>query len=101
MRDPRHISLVAILLISAAILSFILGACQGVPSSALSSSSALQLRILAVETFLADIAQNVAGDRLKVESLLPLGADPHAFQPSPADAASWENYWRLPGTDLN
>ncbi|MCX5977253.1 MAG: metal ABC transporter substrate-binding protein, partial [Coprothermobacterota bacterium] len=31
--------------------------------------------------------QNVAGDRFEVESLLPLGADPHAFQPSPADIA--------------
>jgi len=29
----------------------------------------------------------VAGDRIKVESLLPLGVDPHAYQPRPADAA--------------
>ena len=45
------------------------------------------LRILAVETFLADIAQNVAGDRLKVEALMPLGADPHSFEPTPQDVA--------------
>ena len=45
------------------------------------------LSILAVETFLADIAQNVAGERLSVESLMPLGLDPHAFQPTPADVA--------------
>lgn len=45
------------------------------------------LRVLAVESFLADIAQNVAGDRLKVESLMPLGIDPHAFQPTPRDVA--------------
>lgn len=87
MRNHRRIPLGTLLLISAATLSFALGACQGVPSSAISSSSAPQLRVLAVETFLADIAQNVAGDRLRVESLLPLGADPHAFQPSPADVA--------------
>jgi len=42
-------------------------------------------RVLAVETFLADIAQNVAGARLKVSSLIPLGVDPHEFEPSPAD----------------
>jgi ABC-type Zn uptake system ZnuABC Zn-binding protein ZnuA len=42
-------------------------------------------RVLAVETFLADIAQNVAGDRLKIESLIPTGIDPHAFEPTPAD----------------
>lgn len=45
------------------------------------------LDVLAVETFLADIAQNVAGDRLKVTALLPIGADPHGFQPTPADVA--------------
>ncbi len=43
------------------------------------------LRVLASTSFLADIAQNVAGDRAKVESLLPLGADPHAYQAAPSD----------------
>jgi ABC-type Zn uptake system ZnuABC Zn-binding protein ZnuA len=43
--------------------------------------------VLAVESFLADITQNVAGDRLKVETLMPLGVDPHAFEPSPRDIA--------------
>jgi len=45
------------------------------------------LRIMAVETFLADIAQNVAGDQLKIEALMPLGADPHSFEPTPQDVA--------------
>ena len=44
-------------------------------------------RALAVESFLADIAQNVAGDRIKVDSLMPLELDPHAFEPAPADVA--------------
>jgi ABC-type Zn uptake system ZnuABC Zn-binding protein ZnuA len=43
------------------------------------------LKVLATESFLADIAQNVAGTRLKVETLIPLGVDPHAFEPTPAD----------------
>jgi ABC-type Zn uptake system ZnuABC Zn-binding protein ZnuA len=43
------------------------------------------IKVLAVETFLADIAQNVAGERLKVDALLPIGADPHSFEPTPAD----------------
>ena len=30
------------------------------------------LKVLAAETFLADIAQNVAGNRLPIEALLPL-----------------------------
>jgi ABC-type Zn uptake system ZnuABC Zn-binding protein ZnuA len=45
------------------------------------------LRVLTSTTFLADITQNIAGDRLKVESLLPVGADPHAYQAAPADVA--------------
>ena len=43
--------------------------------------------VLAVESFLADIARNVAGDRLTVETLMPLGLDPHAFEPTPRDVA--------------
>ena len=41
--------------------------------------------VLASATFLADIAQNVAGDRVVVESLLPVGSDPHSYQPTPQD----------------
>jgi len=43
------------------------------------------IKVIAVETFLADIAQNIAGNRIHISSLLPLGADPHTFQPTPAD----------------
>ena len=39
-----------------------------------------------MESFLADITRNVAGNRLSVESLIPLGVDPHAYQPTPQDA---------------
>jgi ABC-type Zn uptake system ZnuABC Zn-binding protein ZnuA len=44
-------------------------------------------RILAVESFLADIARNIAGDRLDVHSLIPQDADPHTYQLTPADVA--------------
>ncbi len=50
--------------------------------------------VIAVESFLADIAQNVAGDRLKVASLIPPGTDPHSFEPAPADIIS------VTGSDL-
>src|SRR5258706_15134243 len=45
-----------------------------------------QIKVLATETFLGDIAQNVAGERIKVETLLPATVDPHEFQPTPQDA---------------
>ncbi len=52
-----------------------------------STSSDGSLSALASTSFLADIAQNVAGDRLQVQSLLPIGSDPHAYQPAPSDVA--------------
>jgi ABC-type Zn uptake system ZnuABC Zn-binding protein ZnuA len=42
--------------------------------------------VLADTSFLADIAQNVAGTRLTVSSILPVDADPHSFEPTPQDA---------------
>ncbi|MCJ7434487.1 MAG: zinc ABC transporter substrate-binding protein [Anaerolineales bacterium] len=41
--------------------------------------------VLASTTLLADMARNVAGDRVQVDSLLPIGADPHGYQPTPSD----------------
>jgi len=62
------------------ILSLLLAACQ--PSAQPAASGPT---VLAVESFLAEMAQNVAGDRLKVESLIPLGMDPHTYEPTPQD----------------
>ena len=56
---------------------------RGVPPS----TQAAPLKVLATTTFLADIAQNVAGSRLKVDSLLPVGVEPHSFEPTPGDVA--------------
>lgn len=41
--------------------------------------------MIALDSLLQDIAQNVAGDRLNVETLIPIGLDPHSFEPVPAD----------------
>lgn len=46
------------------------------------------LRVVAVETFLADIAQQVAGDRLTITALMPIGVDPHSFEPAPGDMST-------------
>lgn len=58
------------------------------PSSGVPTAQATALRsVLAIETFLADVAQNVAGGRLTVAALLPIGVDPHSFEPTPGDVA--------------
>jgi len=79
-----------------ALASLTLAACQQqaaqpTPVATLMDHSSIPhesaLKILAVETFLAEIAQNIAGDRAKVEALIPVDTDPHAFQPTPQDVA--------------
>jgi zinc/manganese transport system substrate-binding protein len=62
-------------------LMLLLSAC-GVPTS---PSETAAPAVLASTNFLADIARNVAGDRVEVESLLPFGSDPHSYQAVPAD----------------
>lgn len=42
--------------------------------------------VLTTTTILADVTRNVVGDQLSVGSLLPVGSDPHAYQPVPQDA---------------
>ncbi|MGE5224572.1 MAG: metal ABC transporter substrate-binding protein, partial [Omnitrophica WOR_2 bacterium] len=62
---------------------FLLSACQ--PAGSKTGNPGDIPKVLAAETFLADIAQNVAGERLQVGSLIPPGVDPHTFEPAPAD----------------
>lgn len=74
------------------IFALTLGACAHQPATAPEDGSQAEaesasLRVLAANSFLADIAQNVAGDRAEVESLIPIGLDPHAFEPTPLDVA--------------
>ncbi len=43
-------------------------------------------KVVASASMIADMAQNIAGDRLKVELIVPIGGDPHLHQPTPRDA---------------
>ena len=42
-------------------------------------------KVLTTFTILADIAQNVAGDKLEVESITRIGAEIHGYEPTPSD----------------
>lgn len=65
-----------------ALASLFLTGCGSAPKS-----SDGRLKALTSTTFLADITRNIAGDRISVDSLLPVGADPHAYQAAPSDVA--------------
>lgn len=49
------------------------------------STNEARRTVVAVESFLADMTSQVAGQRLEVQPLVPLGVDPHGYQPTPAD----------------
>jgi ABC-type Zn uptake system ZnuABC Zn-binding protein ZnuA len=66
------------------LLALILTACQAQPPASQTDGG---LNVLATTGFLADLAQQVAGDRATVTSLIPAGSDPHAFEPAPRDVA--------------
>ena len=44
------------------------------------------LKVLATASIFADMADNIAGGELEVQSIVPVGGDPHIYEPSPSDA---------------
>lgn len=73
------------------LLSFWLTGCNQTPTSSTQSSSDPgantdeNKKVLTTFTVLADIAQNVAGDELIVESITKIGAEIHGYEPTPSD----------------
>lgn len=53
--------------------------------SAVSLSEGEKLRVIATTNIVADVVANVGGDRIELTGLLPAGADPHTYQPTPQD----------------
>jgi len=65
-----------------------LAACSSTPdASATVDPDDTRPVVLTTFTVLADIAQNVAGDHLRVESITKVGAEIHGYQPTPGDIA--------------
>lgn len=52
----------------------------------LSSWAADTLNIVVTTTIIADITKQIAGDKVKITSLVPIGGDPHLYEPIPQDA---------------
>ncbi len=51
------------------------------------ATSGPPVQVVTTTNFVADWARVVGGDRVEVFSLLPVGGDPHHFQPGPRDVA--------------
>lgn len=43
-------------------------------------------KVVATASIFADMAKNIAGDNVEIESIVPIGGDPHLHEPTPRDA---------------
>ncbi len=68
-----------------AVVIFALAACS--PTSQPDPGSADGLKVVATTTIVTDIVKNVGGQNINLTTLLPLGSDPHSFEPTPQDIA--------------
>ena len=67
-------------------LAVLLAACATVLEP--EQTSTTRLKIVATTTILGDVARNIVGADATVEVLIPVGADPHAFQASSQQVAA-------------
>lgn len=72
------------------ITAVILAGCAKAPLNAPQSADGV-LSVIATTTIVADVVRQVGGDFVQVETLLPIGADPHSFDPAPRDMAKITN----------
>jgi ABC-type Zn uptake system ZnuABC Zn-binding protein ZnuA len=43
-------------------------------------------KVVATASIFADMAENIAGGHVEVKTIVPIGGDPHTYEPTPADA---------------
>jgi ABC-type Zn uptake system ZnuABC Zn-binding protein ZnuA len=73
-----------------------LAACAGAPTPEGSAPSAAddappaseRLKVVATTTIVGDVVRQVGGDAIDLTVLLPVGADPHGFDPTPRDVST-------------
>ncbi len=98
---PRPVFWLLVFLTTLSLLSFTIIGCKPeatpeqerdrdvMPSlSAVALNQDARLRVVATTSSVADVVKNVGGDLIELGTLMPLGTDPHTFEPVPLDVAA-------------
>lgn len=65
-------------------LSLVLVACSAISPKKETADSG-KLKVVATNSILADMTKNIAGDLVDLHSIVPIGQDPHEYEPLAAD----------------
>lgn len=68
------------------LIVFVLAVLTGCDASSANKDG--RLPVVATTSIVADVVEQVGGDIVTVQTLLPLGSDPHSYQPAPRDMAA-------------
>ncbi|MFS1514070.1 metal ABC transporter substrate-binding protein [Chengkuizengella sp. SCS-71B] len=73
------------LLFSSLILIFLMGLVGCSTEESDNGTQGDELQVVATYSIIYDIVKNVGGDQVEVHSMVPIGANPHEFEPLPSD----------------
>ncbi|MFA1354792.1 metal ABC transporter substrate-binding lipoprotein [Streptococcus dysgalactiae] len=76
------------LILSAFLAAFLLVACSSSGSQADKSD---KLKVVVTNSILADMTKTIAGDKIDLHSIVPIGQDPHEYEPLPEDIEKTNN----------
>lgn len=80
----KHIARLSVVILFA----FLAGACAPQAEEPPASGEQGKVKVVATTTIVADVVARVGGAHIDMSVLLPVGADPHSFEPTPQDVAS-------------
>lgn len=76
------------LILSTFLAAFLLVACSSSGSQADKSD---KLKVVVTNSILADMTKTIAGDKIDLHSIVPIGQDPHEYEPLPEDVEKTNN----------
>lgn len=65
----------------------LLAACNSTEGNQERKEESFKLQVVATNSILADMANIVGGEQVEVHSIVPVGTDPHEYEPLPVDIA--------------